>query len=96
MSLLTEMTCRFTAQDYADEVHALLHRPDPRELLAGIRCPTLVLSGREDPLSTPERNTDIARLIAGAELVILDDCGHFPQLEAAEATTAALERWLSV
>ena len=94
MSRLTEMTCRFTAQDYADEVHALLNRPDPQPVLGAIRCPTLVLSGRQDPLSTPERNSDIAGRIATAELVILDDCGHFPQLEASEATSEALERWL--
>jgi pimeloyl-ACP methyl ester carboxylesterase len=91
---LRDMTCRFSAEDYADEVHALLNRPDPRPLLAGIRCPALVLAGREDPLSTPERNTDLAARIPGARLLLIDGCGHFPMLEAPDATNAALLAWL--
>ena len=94
MSLLLRMTARFTAQDYAEENRALLNRPDPRPVLATIACPTLVLTGRQDPLSTPERNQEIAGSIPGAELVILDDCGHFPTLEAPERTTAAMRDWL--
>ena len=94
MSRLMDMTCRFTPQDYAEENHALLNRPDPRPLLETIAIPTLVLAGRQDPLSTPERNTDIAGRIPGAKLVLLDDCGHFPTLEAPDPSTAALLDWL--
>jgi len=94
MGRLMEMTCRFSAQDYADEVHALLNRPDPRPVLDAIRCPTLIMAGREDPLSPPERNTALAGLVQGARLVLIDGCGHFPMLEAPAIANQALLEWL--
>jgi pimeloyl-ACP methyl ester carboxylesterase len=96
MRVLTEMACRFTPEEYEREARALLSRPDAQPVLATITCPTLVLSGRHDPLSTPERNFDMAARIPHAELVIFDDCGHFPMLEAPDATNATLRHWLSM
>jgi len=94
MQGLTQMYCRFTPDEYEREVKALLQRPDPRELLAGIRCPTLVLSGREDPLCSPEQSQSLAAQIPGATLVILEECAHFPSLEQPRAVTQALFRLL--
>lgn len=96
MHFLTEMACRFTPKEYECEVRALLNRPDARPVLAAITCPTLILVGRNDPLSTPERNLDLAARIPHAELVIFEDCGHFPMLEAPESMSAALRHWLSM
>lgn len=96
MRFVTDMACRFTPEDYECEVRALLSRPDARPVLAAITCPTLILAGRDDPLSTPERNIDMATQIPHAELMIFDDCGHFPMLEAPEAMNAALRHWLSM
>lgn len=95
MALLESMACTFTAEDYAKEVNALLTRPDPRDLLATIAVPTLVLSGTEDPLSTPERNITMADAITGARLVMVDGAAHFPMLEQPQVVTAALRVWLA-
>jgi pimeloyl-ACP methyl ester carboxylesterase len=96
MRFLTEMACRFTPEDYESEARALLRRPDARPVLATITCPTLILAGRDDPLSTPDRNRDMAACIPHARLKIFDDCGHFPMLEVPEAMNAVLRHWLSM
>lgn len=94
MQGLAQMYARFTPEEYEREVKALLERPDPRPLLAGIRCPTLVLSGREDPLCTPEQSQSLADAIAGATLAIVEECAHFPSVEQPQAVTQALIRLL--
>ena len=95
MDGLTKMMCRLTPETYIREASALLNRPDARTVLPMIKCPTLILTGRDDPLSPPGPNEELAAQIPNARLVILDNCSHFPTLEAPQATTAALRQWLS-
>jgi pimeloyl-ACP methyl ester carboxylesterase len=92
---ITDMICRFTPEQFAREARALLRRPDQWPVLSTIQCPTLILAGAEDPLSTQERNRQFAALITHAALVFIDGCAHFPMLERPSETTAALRRWLT-
>jgi pimeloyl-ACP methyl ester carboxylesterase len=70
-------------------------RPDNAALLASIRCPTLVIVGREDVLTPPELSQDIARGIAGARLEIIRECGHLSTMEQPAAVNRALRSWLT-
>jgi pimeloyl-ACP methyl ester carboxylesterase len=74
---------------------ALIGRPDNRPFLASIRCPTLVVVGREDALTPPELAREIARGIPGAKLKIVPDCGHLSTLERPDAVNRALRAWLT-
>jgi pimeloyl-ACP methyl ester carboxylesterase len=74
---------------------ALMGRPDNTSLLASIRCPTLVIVGREDVLTPPELSQEIARGIAGARLEIIRECGHLSTMEQPAAVTRALRAWLT-
>ena len=49
---------------------------DRTEQLGEIRTPTLVLCARDDILTPPYYSEELARLIPGAELVILQKGGH--------------------
>jgi pimeloyl-ACP methyl ester carboxylesterase len=73
---------------------AIIGRPDYGPLLATIRCPTLVLVGREDALTPVQQHRDIAAAIPGAELEIVPDSGHLSPLERPEAVSRALRAWL--
>ncbi len=73
---------------------AILGRPDFRSTLATVRCPTLVLCGRDDQITPVEAHREMAAGIADARLVVLDDCGHLPPLELPEETNRELRRWL--
>lgn len=74
---------------------ALMGRPDNRTLLSGIRCPTLVLVGREDALYPVEASREIATGIPRAKLKIIPDSGHLSTMERPEAVNRALRAWLS-
>jgi len=74
---------------------AIMGRPDNRPLLPTIKCPTLVIVGREDALTPLELSQEIASGIPGAKLEIIEECGHISTLERPEAVNRALRAWLT-
>lgn len=74
---------------------AIMARPDSRPGLSAIGCPTLVLCGRQDVLTPPELSEEIAGMIPGADLVLIDDCGHLATMELPDAVNAALRAWMA-
>ena len=77
------------AQGFVGQVDAALSH-DARERLAGVQAPTLVIHGALDQLSAKENGEELARLIPGAELLILPDVGHAVNLEGQRAVNGAL------
>ena len=73
---------------------AIIGRPDSRRDLAGIECPTLVLVGRQDVLTPLALHEEMQAAIPGAQLSVIEDCGHLSTLERPEAVNQALRRWL--
>ena len=56
---------------------------DPRlpDLLARVNIPTRILWGRHDRLIPVECGELYHQAIPGSELIVIDDCGHSPQVE---------------
>jgi pimeloyl-ACP methyl ester carboxylesterase len=79
---------------FVRQEEAIIGRPDSREDLRGIACPTLVLCGREDALTPMHLHEEMADLIPGSRLRVIEKCGHLSALERAEGVTAALREWL--
>ena len=67
-------------QDMETRQRNLLHDED----LARITVPTLVLWTSHDPTAPPAEGERIAGVIPGAEFVVMQDCGHWPQFEKPE------------
>ncbi len=59
-----------------------------------IKAPTLVLWGREDRLTPLAIGQAFAEDIAGAQMVVIEKCGHVPQMEKAAEFNAALLKFL--
>ncbi len=85
---------RKTPDIFAAQIRALLNRPSADAVLDAIRCPTLILCGRQDGWSPLAQHEEMARRVAGAQLVIIEDSGHMVPLERPEQVTAALTGWL--
>jgi pimeloyl-ACP methyl ester carboxylesterase len=73
---------------------AILGRPDSRPSLPAIACPTLVLAGRDDAVTPPKLQLELATLIPNATLVLIPRCGHLAPLERPDAVTRQLRLWL--
>lgn len=66
------------------------------ERLKTLKAPTLVLWGAEDELVPLGSGKALATFIPGAQLIILDHCGHLPQNDCPEAFNRALLHFLDV
>ena len=51
---------------------------------SAIRTPTLVLWTSDDPMADANEGKRVARLIPGAQFVVMEGCGHWPQFEDAD------------
>jgi pimeloyl-ACP methyl ester carboxylesterase len=68
---------------------------DSRAPLPFVRCPTLVLAGRDDRFFPFAEQQFLASSVAGARLAVIDDCGHCAPVERPQAITALMRYWLS-
>jgi pimeloyl-ACP methyl ester carboxylesterase len=50
----------------------------------GVKAPTLIVWGKYDELANPAGADRLERTIPGSKKVIVDDCGHMPQLEKSD------------
>jgi pimeloyl-ACP methyl ester carboxylesterase len=89
------MSARVGKDAFLRQQKAIMGRPDSRPDLARIRCPTLVVVGRQDALTPPELAEEMAALVPDARLVTIEDCGHLSTLERADEVNLALEEWLA-
>lgn len=74
---------------------AVIDRPDARPHLPHVACPTLVLCGAQDQLTPLECSEEIAQLVPGAQLQVLQECGHMLTMEQPSAVNQALRQWLA-
>ena len=95
MEPILAMIERKTPGIFAAQIRALLDRPSAEEVLRAIRCPTLILCGRQDGWSPLRRHEEMAGMVAGAHLAVIEESGHMVTLEQPRAVTAALEGWLA-
>jgi pimeloyl-ACP methyl ester carboxylesterase len=89
------MTERVGKDAFLRQQRAIMGRPDNRPNLPKIDCPTLVICGRQDQMTPLDWNADIAALVPGARLEIIEDCGHLTTMERPWETSVALRQWLT-
>ncbi len=96
LDAILDMIERQTPDQFALQIEALLARPDAGSVLRGIRCPTLVLCGRQDAWSGLPQHEEMAAMVPGAALAVIDNCGHMVTMERPERVADALLDWLRV
>lgn len=93
---IVAMLERKTPEVYEMQMLALLGRPDARPVLPAIKCPTLLLTGREDSWSPPARHQEMAAAIPNSRVVIVPDSGHMAPMEQPAAVAQAMREWLQI
>ena len=70
------------------------HDPQLRKWLHRIKVPTLLVWGDHDRLFPKEYALAYQRLIPGAKVVIIPNCGHLPHVEKGDEFAAELETFI--
>jgi pimeloyl-ACP methyl ester carboxylesterase len=96
MGALKDMVTRATPEQHHRQIRALLNRADARPLLHAIRCPTLVMVGRQDCWSPVAQHEEIASSIPNAEFIVIEDCGHMSPVEQPDQVSNSLLCWLGL
>ena len=60
-----------------------------------VKAPTLVVWGKYDELANPAGADRLEKTIPGARKVIIDNCGHMPQLERADEFNRLVREFLT-
>jgi 3-oxoadipate enol-lactonase len=72
----------------------VVHRTSIVDKLGAIKVPTLVICGREDSATTPDKSERIAAGIPGAKLVMVDGAGHLSCVERPAQVNEELVRFV--
>jgi pimeloyl-ACP methyl ester carboxylesterase len=94
VKVIREMAERTGIEAYIRQQNAIIARPEYRPMLPSIACPTLVLCGRQDRLTPLENSEEMAAVIPGAKLVVVEECGHLSTLERPGTVNRAMRSWL--
>ncbi len=89
------MVDRRTPKVLAAQIRALLARPEAADVLPSIRCPTLLLCGRQDTWSPLARHQAMQQLVQGSQLAVIEDCGHMAPMERPAEVGEQLRHWLA-
>jgi len=92
--LLTQMGQDIGPEAYIRQTRALQRRKDQQATLRQLRQPTCIMCGRHDGQYNLKRHEFMAELIPYATLEVIEQAGYLPTLEAADAVTDALQRWM--
>src|SRR3954470_13967546 len=81
LATVQAMAAAVGAEGFVTQQHLILSRPDSRPDLGQIACPTLVVGGRDDQVTSPALSMEIYEQIPHCDLYLLSDCGHLAPLE---------------
>ncbi len=94
VKLMAEMARSIGARGQLNQQRAMMGRPDSHADLARITVPTLVMCGRQDPVTPVPDHEAMAAMVPGARLEIIENCGHLSTIEQPDAVNRLLIDWL--
>ncbi len=91
---IVAMMARKSADVFAAQIEALLHRPDASSVLRAIQVPTLIALGRQDSWANVSQHEAMQALLPSAKLQIIEEAGHMCPMERPREAAQMLNAWL--
>lgn len=93
-SLVTKMALELGPSAFTQQLNILESRPESLSTLATITCRTLLIVGIQDQVTPLYLHQEMQRLVPGATLETLPNCGHYAPIERPRAVSTLLHDWL--
>jgi pimeloyl-ACP methyl ester carboxylesterase len=90
---ILQMALNVGRDNFFRQVKAQLNRPDSSSDLPNIKCPVLVMTGRQDLICTVQIHEEIASLIPNSKLEIIEECGHLSTMEQPQVVNSIIRKW---
>jgi pimeloyl-ACP methyl ester carboxylesterase len=90
-----DMMLKTKPEGAASALLGMAEREDQTPLLSQIICPTLILVGKEDPITPVADSEMMNREIAGSRLVVIENAAHVSNLERPDQFNEELMRFLN-
>ena len=91
-----DMMLKTKPEGAAGALLGMAERDDQTALLSQVACPTLILVGREDPITPVQDSEKMHREIPGSRLVVIENAAHVSNLERTEQFNEELVRFLNL
>jgi pimeloyl-ACP methyl ester carboxylesterase len=95
VEMLQKVILAGDAHGYAAAMRGMAERPDMTASLGKIECPTLLLVGQEDALTTPQEMRAMAEAIPHATFMEIPNGGHLAPLENVAGANVAMGLFLA-
>jgi len=94
VATMRNMAAETGPENFLLQQRAIMARLDSVSTLPTIACPTLLIFGRQDGITTLEHQEQMASLIPNARLEIVEDSGHMVTLEKPDVVNGLLRAFL--
>jgi 3-oxoadipate enol-lactonase len=89
-----DMMLKTKPEGAAGALLGMAERDDQTELLSRVSCPTLILVGREDPITPVQDSEKMHRGISGSQLAVIENAAHVSNLEQTEQFNEEILKFL--
>lgn len=90
-----DMMLHTSPEGAAAALRGMAEREDQTERLSQIKVPTLIVVGKEDPITPPADSEKMHQRIAGSQLVVIENASHVSNIEQAEQFNRVLKDFLN-
>lgn len=95
MDGIVAMFARRTANHFANQIQALLGRPDATQTLRSIGGPVYLLCGEQDSWAPVEQHQAMTDLLPHSVLSVIESAGHMAPMERPESVAEVLSEWIT-
>jgi pimeloyl-ACP methyl ester carboxylesterase len=92
---LMRMCGEIGAEIYKKQEAMAAVRVDRRPDLPRIKCPTVIVCGRDDAATPLFMSEEMHAAIPGSDLAVIEQAGHLTTMEKPEEVNAVLRKWLA-